>query len=149
MPSARAVAGLLCSTVWPPTASVPESGVTAPVMTLMSVDCPAPFSPISACTSPGRSSKETDFSAWTPAYDLLISIASRMGRRSLDMDLLLCASRLRTQPQSQEYVETNGMCSVRRAQFRWNRVCCDVGSDPGLHVAKYPEIARVSAGLCA
>ena len=33
--------------------SVPESGVTAPVMILISVDLPAPFSPTSACTSPG------------------------------------------------------------------------------------------------
>src|SRR4051812_30447659 len=118
MPIERAVAGLLCWTVWPPIASVPESGVTAPVMTLMSVDFPAPFSPINAWTSPGRSSKETDFSAWTPAYDLLISIAWRMGRRSLDMDLLLCASRLRTQPQPHKYVEAGGMRSVRRAQLR-------------------------------
>jgi hypothetical protein len=36
---------------------VPESGVVAPEMILISVDLPAPFSPTSACTSPDRTSK--------------------------------------------------------------------------------------------
>ena len=80
MPSARAIAGLLCGTGWPATVSVPESGVTAPVMILMSVDLPAPFSPISACTSPGRSSNETSLSACTPANDLLIPPLRAKGR---------------------------------------------------------------------
>ena len=39
-------------TGWPATDSVPESARTAPVITLISVDFPAPFSPTSACTSP-------------------------------------------------------------------------------------------------
>ena len=55
---------------------VPESGFTAPVMILISVDLPAPFSPTSAWTSPARSSKETPFSACTPAKDLVIAAAS-------------------------------------------------------------------------
>ena len=70
------MAGLLCATTWPATLIAPESAVTAPVMILMSVDLPAPFSPISACTSPGRSSNETSLSACTPANDLLIPAAS-------------------------------------------------------------------------
>ena len=45
----------------PPTASVPASARSAPVMILISVDLPAPFSPTSACTSPARSSNETSF----------------------------------------------------------------------------------------
>src|ERR1022692_142117 len=60
-------------------ALTPESGVSAPVITLMSVDLPAPFSPTSAWTSPSRSSKETPFRAWTPAKDLVIPAASRSG----------------------------------------------------------------------
>jgi len=45
----------------------PTKGATAPVMILMSVLLPAPFSPMSACTSPARSSSEALLSACTPA----------------------------------------------------------------------------------
>ena len=38
----------------------------APVITLISVDFPAPFSPTSAWTSPGRRSNDTPRRAWTP-----------------------------------------------------------------------------------
>src|ERR1035441_1898108 len=76
MPSARAAAGLLCATRRPTTVSVPESGFSAPVMTLISVDFPAPFSPRSACTSPDRRVNETPRSACTPAKDLVITGAS-------------------------------------------------------------------------
>src|SRR5438874_1094650 len=44
-------------------------------MILIRVDLPAPFSPISACTSPARTSNEALLSACTPAYDLCISMA--------------------------------------------------------------------------
>jgi hypothetical protein len=37
-----------------------------PVSTFTMVDLPAPFSPISAVTSPARSSSETPESAFTP-----------------------------------------------------------------------------------
>src|ERR1017187_418366 len=77
MPSARAAAGVLCKTGRPSTVSVPESGFSAPVMTLISVDFPAPFSPSSACTSPEPSENETPRSACTPAKDLVIAVASR------------------------------------------------------------------------
>ena len=62
---ARALAGLNRSTVSPPTSIVPPSGWCAPVMTLMSVDLPAPFSPSNACTSPACKSNETPFNART------------------------------------------------------------------------------------
>ena len=52
IPSERASAGVMCGTARPATASVPASGCSAPVMILISVDLPAPFSPTSACTSP-------------------------------------------------------------------------------------------------
>src|SRR5438045_2204817 len=72
----RATAGLLCVTASPATLIEPESAVTAPVTILISVDLPAPFSPMSACTSPARRPKETSRNACTPANDLLISAAS-------------------------------------------------------------------------
>src|SRR5262245_26815908 len=56
-------------TVRPTTAIVPASGAIAPVMILIKVDLPAPFSPTSACTSPGRRSNEIPFRARTAAYD--------------------------------------------------------------------------------
>src|SRR5687768_5706768 len=48
-----------------------------PLMTLISVLLPAPFSPISACTSPLRSEKPTPWSATTPAKRLVICWARR------------------------------------------------------------------------
>ena len=54
---------------------VPRSGASAPVMILISVDLPAPFSPTSAWTSPAASSNETPLSARTPANDFVIEVA--------------------------------------------------------------------------
>ena len=48
----------------------PASAAKTPLITLMRVDLPAPFSPISACTSPARTSSDTSVSAATPAKDL-------------------------------------------------------------------------------
>ena len=47
------------ATGWPRTSIVPSSGRWAPVITLISVDLPAPFSPTKAWTSPARRSNET------------------------------------------------------------------------------------------
>src|SRR5947207_12189519 len=44
-------------------------------MILISVDLPAPFSPISACTSPTRNSNEAFFCKQKTAYELSISTA--------------------------------------------------------------------------
>src|SRR5690242_19919105 len=79
MPSERAMLGVLWATDRPATESVPESAATAPVMILMSVDLPAPFSPMRAWTSPGSNSKETPFSARTPSNDFEIDCARRIG----------------------------------------------------------------------
>src|SRR5438093_11626639 len=78
-PKARERFGELCGAAWPATASVPESAVTAPVMILMRVDLPAPFSPTRAWTSPARSSNETSRSAVSPEYDLLMDVACKSG----------------------------------------------------------------------
>src|SRR2546425_10970848 len=77
MPSDRDSAGSIRVTAWPAIASVPASGVSAPVMTLISVDLPAPFSPTSAWTSPAASVKVTRVSARTPANDFVMESASR------------------------------------------------------------------------
>src|SRR5262245_8743759 len=79
MPSARDACGSIRGTGVPATDSVPASGVSTPVMILMSVDLPAPFSPTRACTSPARRSNETPFSARTPANDFAISEVWRRG----------------------------------------------------------------------
>src|SRR5580698_404414 len=67
----------MCGTCSPRTVIVPASAVTAPVIILISVDFPAPFSPITAWTSPACSSKDTDLSAFTPAKAFEIDLASR------------------------------------------------------------------------
>src|SRR3954471_12614159 len=77
MPKARAAAGSSRATAVPATTIVPPSGVSAPVMMRINVDLPAPFSPTSACTSPGCRSKDTPRSAWTPAKALAIPVACR------------------------------------------------------------------------
>src|SRR5205807_3766423 len=48
------------------------------VMTLMSVDLPAPFSPTRAWTSPALKSNETTLSARTPANDFEMSDSLRI-----------------------------------------------------------------------
>ena len=53
----------------------PRPAECAPVMILISVDLPAPFSPTSAWTSPARSSNDTSRSACTPPNDLLIELS--------------------------------------------------------------------------
>src|SRR6476619_4484593 len=64
--------------------SVPASGATAPVITLIMVLLPAPFSPTSACTSPAWRSNDTPCKARTPSYDLLTDPALRRSRGSVD-----------------------------------------------------------------
>src|SRR2546423_1022335 len=75
IPNSFATRGELWVTAVPLRMISPASGATAPVMILIRVDLPAPFSPISACTSPARNSNEAFLSACTPAYDLSISMA--------------------------------------------------------------------------
>ena len=53
MPASRASCVLRKSTASPATSIVPESGACAPEKHLISVDLPAPLSPITASTSPG------------------------------------------------------------------------------------------------
>src|SRR5262245_7740253 len=86
MPSARANAGVICGTSRPATVSRPASGRSAPVMILISVDLPAPFSPTIACTSPACSSKEPEQTALTPPNDCVMDDAdsSAGGKRQDD-----------------------------------------------------------------
>src|SRR4051794_36486764 len=61
----------------------PESLAYTPVSTLISVDLPAPFCPIRACTSPRATSKRASRSAGTPRNCLLMPcIESRGAGRS-------------------------------------------------------------------
>src|SRR5471030_3096773 len=70
MPSLCVLAGESFSTRAPLMAISPPSGWCAPVMILMSVDLPAPFSPSSAWTSPACKSNDTPLSARTAPKDL-------------------------------------------------------------------------------
>src|SRR5436190_8578510 len=57
----------------------PLSGAWMPATTLTRVDLPAPLSPTSAITSPGRTSKSTSASAWTDPNDFEIPRSSKVG----------------------------------------------------------------------
>src|ERR1041385_7283336 len=70
MPRLRAAAGVRWWAGWPSISIDPPSGWCAPVMTLMSVDLPAPFSPRRAWTSPALRSNDTPFKARTAPNDL-------------------------------------------------------------------------------
>src|ERR1044072_3801031 len=86
-PNSFATRRELCVMVLPSICSSPPAGSTAPVMILMRVDLPAPFSPMSACTSPARSSSEALFRACTPAYDFVMSVARKSGTSAIAFTL--------------------------------------------------------------
>src|SRR4051812_42741232 len=86
MPSERATGGVIRGTVRPETTSAPVSGCSAPVMILIRVDLPAPFSPTSAWTSPALSSKDTSRSARTPSKDLQMFDAERSTDKAVQDD---------------------------------------------------------------
>src|ERR1700750_168561 len=72
---------------------VPEVGCSKPERIFISVDLPAPFSPMMACTSPGRTSKSTLNSTGISPKDFEIRFAERIGGTALpglsDMQLTL------------------------------------------------------------
>src|SRR4051812_48531786 len=63
----------------PPREISPTCSASTPVSTLISVDLPAPFCPMTACTSPARSVKSTASSAGLPAYAWVIPRAASSG----------------------------------------------------------------------
>src|SRR5258708_31855533 len=81
MPPRRASAGEWTVRSLPRTTMRPASGRTAQVRILTRVLLPAPLAPMSACTSPGRTDSEADFSATTAPYVFETPVASR--RRSV------------------------------------------------------------------
>src|SRR6516162_2617448 len=81
MPARRASAGELRASARPETLISPSSGRTAPARILTSVLLPAPFSPRSACTVPGKISRLTSASARTPPYRLEMCKAATTGAR--------------------------------------------------------------------
>ena len=56
----------------------PSVGCIAPVMILINVDFPAPFSPAMAWISPGRKARETPSRAQTPGKTFFIFFSSNM-----------------------------------------------------------------------
>src|SRR5262245_34847846 len=70
MPSLKASAGPAICALLPRTQISPALGSSAPQISLISVDLPAPLSPSSAATSPGYTCQLTCFTAWTKPNDL-------------------------------------------------------------------------------
>src|ERR1700693_5601337 len=66
IPQSRACWGLSNFISLPAYRKLPPSAWWTPGMILISVESPAPLSPARAKASPGRSVRETSFSAWTP-----------------------------------------------------------------------------------
>src|SRR6185437_15511080 len=58
---------------------VPEVGCSKPERIFISVDLPAPFSPMMACTSPGRTSKSIENSTGISPNDFEIRLAESIG----------------------------------------------------------------------
>src|SRR3954464_9370465 len=80
-PASCAACGEGKATSRPSNSIRPESFAYTPVSTLIKVDLPAPFCPISACTSPRATSKCASRSAATPTNALLIP---RMDSRGVE-----------------------------------------------------------------
>src|SRR5215212_779035 len=92
MPSDCAWLGVRGAIGLPPRTICPASGGCTPVRTLISVDLPAPFSPISAWISPARTVKSTPSSARTPGKERAIP---RICRSSPGIGALLIGRGLR------------------------------------------------------
>src|SRR5687768_14374626 len=80
MPHSCASCGEPSRSSSPSSSTRPAVSGRAPVIALISVDLPAPFSPIRECTSPGKSRKST--AASTPKRTVA-PLTCRMGRCSL------------------------------------------------------------------
>ena len=77
----------------PVSSMLPASGAYTPVSTLISVDLPAPFWPISACTSPARRRESTPASACTPGKARAMPRASStIAASSRSLRVSTCAS---------------------------------------------------------
>src|SRR3954452_1746154 len=79
IPACWALRGEANATSSPRSRTCPLSSGYTPVISLISVDFPAPFSPTSACTEPACSSIETSSSARTPANRLLADVTANTG----------------------------------------------------------------------
>src|ERR1700748_706411 len=79
IPACWALRGEAKATSSPRSRTVPLSSWYTPVISLINVDFPAPFSPTSACTDPACSSIETSSSARTPANRLLADVTANTG----------------------------------------------------------------------
>src|SRR3989441_8070505 len=130
MPSDRDSAGSIRVTAWPAIASVPASGVSAPVMTLISVDLPAPFSPTSAWTSPAASVKVTRVSARTPANDFVMESASRRRDNGADDSRVRTGFGARATPKRVSRSQTEQPRKRRRTERLGVSFFCTGGGAP-------------------
>src|SRR3954447_9917279 len=79
MPARWATSGVANATSSPPKRTVPASRAYAPVSTLISVDLPAPFCPMRACTSAGAITSRAWRKAGTPPKALSTPCISSSG----------------------------------------------------------------------
>src|SRR5271170_4780718 len=84
MPFSRASCGVAKAIGSPPSRISPESCRKTPEIALMMVDLPAPLSPASATTSPGWTSNDTAFSAWTAPKAFETFRTDKIGSASLN-----------------------------------------------------------------
>src|SRR3954469_13982748 len=86
-PKRRASAGDLLRLRRPPISTAPASGARKPLAIPRSVDFPDPFSPTSACTSPGRQSKLTARRACTApnAFDTPVRASTGLAGPGIDI----------------------------------------------------------------
>src|SRR5713101_3954143 len=94
MPRAWACVGERSSITSPPTFTTPASGLWIPARIFTSVLLPAPFSPTSACTSPGNRRKSTPRKACTPPNCLAIPLSSTIGSGEFVTFVLLLEGKL-------------------------------------------------------
>src|ERR1700722_7986915 len=85
MPLSRPSCGETNATRRPSRTISPSSAWNTPEIALISVDLPAPLSPAKATTSPGKTSRETLFNAWTPPKCLETLRTPRIGASSLNL----------------------------------------------------------------
>ena len=91
---ARRVPATGSSSRKPAISTLPSSGACEPAAIAISVDLPAPFSPSSACTSPGVSSKLTRLRATTPGkrFVHVASLQAHGRRRAHHLNAFSCSS---------------------------------------------------------
>src|SRR5262249_45392776 len=121
---------------------------TAPVITLIRVDFPAPFSPTSACTSPGRRSNDTPLSACTPAKDFVMADEAASGVMGevpiMPRRLAVWLLRGFLQSQPEKNARRKGMVVIFWGQHVGKTVIGEIEFEICVDIAEDVEVVRVA-----